>query len=64
MLKNWTKDTRATRVTGRAFFKHKYLTNPAATPEDELVAAAANLANVLAKKEHTRFLTNQKIDDL
>ena len=43
----WSKDTRATRVTGRVLSKHKYLTNPHVTPEDQVMAAAANLATVL-----------------
>jgi hypothetical protein len=32
---------RATRISGTAFFKHKYLTNPSVTPEDQIIAAAA-----------------------
>jgi hypothetical protein len=39
--------TRATRVSGTAFFKHKYLTNPSATPEDQIIAAAAHLTDAI-----------------
>ena len=30
--KFWSNNTRSTRVSGAAFFKHKYITNPAVTP--------------------------------
>jgi hypothetical protein len=39
--------TRATRISGIAFFKHKYLTNPAVTPEDRVIEAAGVLAQTL-----------------
>ena len=45
--KFWTPTTRATRISGAAFFKHKYLTNPSITPEDQVIAAAAHLSNTL-----------------
>ncbi len=45
--KFWSTTTRATRILGAAFFKHKYLSNPLATPEDLVIAAAANLAKAL-----------------
>jgi hypothetical protein len=32
---------------GAAFFKHKYLSNPSATPKDLVIATAANLAKAL-----------------
>jgi hypothetical protein len=32
---------------GAEFFKHKYLSNPLATPKDLVIAAAANLAKAL-----------------
>jgi hypothetical protein len=37
--KIWMKDTHATQVSGAAWFKHKYLTNPSVIPEDRIVAA-------------------------
>jgi hypothetical protein len=37
----------ATRISGAAFFKHKYLTNPPVTPEDLVIAAAENLTQAL-----------------
>ena len=46
--KFWSIDTRSTRVSGAAFFKHKYITNPAVSPEDLVIAAAANLSRALA----------------
>ncbi len=45
--KLWTVSTRATRISGTAFFKHKYLTNPSVTPEDQIIAAAARLTNTI-----------------
>ncbi len=35
-------------MSGAAFFKHKYITNPAVTLEDLVIAAAANLSWALA----------------
>ncbi len=32
---------------GQLFFKHKYLTNPSITPEDQVIAAAAHLKDTL-----------------
>jgi hypothetical protein len=46
--KFWSIDTRSTWVSGAAFFKHKYITNPAVSPEDLVIAAAANLSQALA----------------
>jgi hypothetical protein len=45
--KFWTPTTRATRISGAAFFKHKYLTNPSITLEDRVIAAAAHLKDTL-----------------
>ena len=41
------KDTHATRVSGAVWFKHKYLTNPSITPEDQIEAAIGGLAKTL-----------------
>jgi hypothetical protein len=46
--KFWSNDTRATRMLGAAFFKHKYIANQAVTPEDLVIAAVANLLKALA----------------
>ena len=51
----WCTETKATRTLGAMFMKHKCLTNPAATPEDAIVAAAGNLSKVLLHK----VLSNQ-----
>jgi hypothetical protein len=45
--KFWIPTTRATRISGAAFFKHKYLTNPSLTPEDQVIATAARLMDAL-----------------
>jgi hypothetical protein len=45
--KFWTVSTRATRVSGTAFFEHEYQTNPSVTPKDQIIAAAARLTNAI-----------------
>jgi hypothetical protein len=45
--KFWSTTTRATQISGTAFFKHKYLSNPSATPKDLVITVAANLAKAL-----------------
>jgi hypothetical protein len=45
--KVWMKDTHTTRVSGAVWFKHKYLTNPSITPEDQIIAAIGRLAKTL-----------------
>jgi hypothetical protein len=45
--KVWMKDTHATQVSGVVWFKHKCLTNPSVTPEDQIVAAIGGLAKTL-----------------
>ncbi len=44
VLEFWLVTTHATPILGAAFFKHKYLTNPAVTPEDRVIEAAGALA--------------------
>ena len=48
----WVNKTRAPRVSGTVFFRHKYVTNPTVSLEDSVIAAVANLADAL-KKNHT-----------
>jgi hypothetical protein len=57
---------RATCVSGAAFFKHKYITNPAVTPEDLVIAAAANLSKALTTNmpHHLRQSSIQALADL
>ena len=45
--KVWTKETHNTRVSGAVWFKHKYLTNPSVTLEDQIVAAIGGIAKTL-----------------
>ena len=40
----WMNETRATRVSGTVFHKHKYISAPAVTPGDAVIAAAGCLA--------------------
>jgi hypothetical protein len=45
--KIWMKDMHDTRILGAVWFKHKYLTNPSVTPEDQIIAAIGALAKTL-----------------
>ncbi len=64
--KFWTPTTRATRISGTAFFKHKYLTNPSVMPEDQVIAAAAHLMDTLQgiKSPHLHTSTLKLLGDL
>ena len=64
--KFWTSTTRATRISGAAFFKHKYLTNPSITTEDQVIAAAACLADTLQgiRSPHLKTSTLKSLSDL
>jgi hypothetical protein len=43
---------------GGRFFKHKYLTNPTATPEDLIIATAENLAQKLSRPlSHNSYMS-------
>ena len=55
--------THATRISNKVFFKHKYLTNPAVTPEDAILDAAADLTSQL-QEHHTRHLGRRQLHDL
>jgi hypothetical protein len=48
--KFWSVTTHATCILGAAFFKHKYLTNPAVTPEDRVIKAAGVLTQALSNQ--------------
>ena len=62
--KTWIKETRATRVSGTVFFKHKYLTNPTVTPEDAIVAAANNLSNAIKRNMTAQQIGEQRYNDI
>ncbi len=57
------KDTHATQVSGGIWFKHKYLTNPSVTPEDQIVAAIGGLAKTLTTGVPLQ-LRNDSVDKL
>ena len=40
----WMTKTMATRVSGKVFHKHKYITNPDVTPEDRVITAMGKLS--------------------
>jgi hypothetical protein len=64
--KFWTPTTRATRISGAAFFKHKYLTSPLVMPEDLVIEAAACLTDTLQgiKSPQLHTSTLQALGDL
>jgi hypothetical protein len=64
--KFWTPTTCATCISGAFFFKHKYLTNPSVTPEDQVIAAAACVMDTLQgiKSPQLHTSTLQALGDL
>ena len=46
----WVQETRATRISGMVFLKHKYISNPTVTAADSVIAVAQNMADSLKKK--------------
>ncbi len=64
--KFWSVTTRAIRISGAAFFKHKSLTNPMVPPEDRVIAAAGALAQALDNQmpTHMRESTIQALSNL
>ena len=43
----WMINTGATRVSATVFYKHKYLSNPTATPANAIISAAGNLITAI-----------------
>ncbi len=64
--KFWTVSMQATCISGAAFFKHKYLTNPGITPEDQVIAAASRLTKAIQGTITTNMHTStlKSLDDL
>jgi hypothetical protein len=60
----WTPISRSTRISATVFFKHKYITNPAITPADAIIAATANLAHVLMSNNMAAHLNSSQLADL
>ena len=60
----WMKDTRAMRISATIFLKHKYITNPEVTPEDQVIAAAVKLADKLKGRmsPHLRYMTLEQLE--
>jgi len=59
----WMKDTRATRVSGTIFHKHKYTFAPVVTPEDAVIVAVGRLAEAL-KGNLPHNLGKSSLDEL
>ena len=60
----WIKETRATRISGKMFFKHKYITNQSVTPQDAMVAAANNLSNAIKRNITAQQIGEQRYNDI
>ena len=58
------QDTRATRISGTVFFKHKYLTNPTVSPEDAIIAATNTLSTTLAQNHAAQHKNQQSFEEL
>ena len=59
----WMKGTRATRMSGTVFHKHKYISSPSMTPEDAVLAAARKSAETL-KGHMPQHLQELSLDEL
>ena len=59
----WMTKSKATRVLGKVFHKHKYLTNPGVTPEDRFIVAMGKLSQELGGKK-TNNLSETTLDQL
>ena len=57
------KDTMDTRILATVFHKHKYITNPGVTSEDQFIAAAGQLADDL-KSRMAHHLSATTLDQL
>ena len=55
--------SKAARISGKVFHKHKYLTNPGVTPEDQVIAAMGKLCQELGGKK-TNHLSETALDQL
>eukprot|EP00804_Cyclotella_cryptica_P008108 CCRYP_004594-RA/>CCRYP_004594-RA protein AED:0.30 eAED:0.28 QI:0/0/0/1/0/0.5/2/0/866 len=60
----WTPVSQSTCISATVFFKHKYITNPAVTPADAIIAATANLAHVLMSNTTAAHLNTTQLADL
>ena len=59
----WMTKSKATRVPGNVFHKHKYITNPGFTPEDRVIAAMGKLSQELGGKK-TNHISETNLDQL
>ena len=56
--KMWMKTTRALHISATVFRKHKYISNPAVTPANHVLAVARNLADLLTTNVPNYFTNN------
>ena len=60
------KDTRATRISGTVFNKHKYITNPGVTQEYRVMSTSGKLAAELKGRmtTHLSKMALKKLEQL
>ena len=59
----WMTKSKATRVSGKVFHKHKYLTNTGVTQEDRFIAVMGKLSQELGGKK-TNHISKTTLDQL
>ena len=60
----WMTKSKDTRVSGKLFHKHKYITNHDVTPEDRVIAAMSELYQEISGRECKNRLSNTTLDQL
>ena len=60
----WMTKTMATRVSGKVFHKHKYITNPDVTPEDRVITAMGKLSQEIRGNSCNNHLSDTTLDQL
>ena len=57
-------NTKDTRVSGKVFHKHKYITNNDVTPEDRVIATMSKLSQEISGRACNNHLSNMTLDQL
>ena len=60
----WMTKTMATRLSGKVFQKHKYITNPDVTPEDRVITAMGKLSQEIRGNACNNQLSDTTLDQL
>ena len=60
----WMTKSKDTRVSGKVFHKHKYITNPDITPEDRVIASMIKLSQEISGRACNNHLSDTTLDQL